>query len=110
MRRYYNDAKKYKAPTHAETGAKLKYDILELRLHPERLTKWYRCREDEANSLKEKEKQKKKEHEVQEWILYETQPGEALQQLYPLRKKQTKPEEPSWVTRLEEWGGRKSDN
>ena len=39
MQLYYNAAKKYKKPIHADTGTRLKYDIKELRLHPGKLTK-----------------------------------------------------------------------
>ena len=30
--------------------------------------------------------------------------GQSLQEMYPISKKQTKPIEPEWVTKLEEWG------
>ena len=38
MQLCYNAAKKYKRPIPAETGKRLKYDIDELRLRPEKLT------------------------------------------------------------------------
>lgn len=37
---YYDAAKKYNRPIQSETGARLKYDIKELRLHPGKLTQW----------------------------------------------------------------------
>ena len=40
MELYYIDAKKYKTPTPPETGAKLKYDIQELRIRQEKLATW----------------------------------------------------------------------
>ena len=45
---YYNAAKKYKTPTPQDTGSELKYDIRELRIPPEKLTKWYQ--EQEKNN------------------------------------------------------------
>ena len=87
-------------PTPSETGAKLKYDIRELRLRPERITKWYKGLEDEEYAQQEKGNQKKKENDAQDWALYETQIGEAPQQLYPLRKKKGNPAEPELVTAL----------
>ena len=41
---------------------------------------------------------------MQTWLNYKTQLGKALTQIYPIIKKQTNPEEPEWVTRLEQWG------
>ena len=41
IRIYYNTAEKYKQPTQAETGSRLKYDIKELRIHPGKLTQPY---------------------------------------------------------------------
>ena len=38
MKRYYNAAGEYKQPIPAETGARLKYDIKELRPRPGKLT------------------------------------------------------------------------
>ena len=38
MQLYYSAAKKYKKPIPTETGEKLRYDVKELREHPERLT------------------------------------------------------------------------
>ena len=35
MQTYYDEAQKYKTPNPSETGGELKYDIRELRLHPE---------------------------------------------------------------------------
>ena len=50
----YNAAKKYKHPIPAETGARLKYDIKELRLRPEKLTKSYHAQEEkETKTLQE---------------------------------------------------------
>ena len=40
---------------------------------------------------------------MQEWLNYKTQLGKELSQIYPLRKKQTNPTEPEWVTKLEQW-------
>ena len=47
MQLYYNAAKKYKVPTPQKVGRKLKYDIFEIRLHPEKLAKWYQEQEQE---------------------------------------------------------------
>ena len=47
IQRYYNAAKKYKTPTPPGTGGERKYDIRELRIRPENLTKWYKEQEGE---------------------------------------------------------------
>ena len=44
---FYNAAKKYKTPTPPGTGGERKYDIRELRIRPENLTKWYKEQEGE---------------------------------------------------------------
>ena len=68
MKRYYNAAKKYKAPIPSETGEKLKYDIHELRIRPELFDKWHQCRDDEKKCKAGRRKEKtKKENETQDW-------------------------------------------
>ena len=52
MQLYYNASKPYKTPTPQDTGGELKYDIRELRLRPENLTKWYQEQEQEKNMRK----------------------------------------------------------
>ena len=42
MHLYYDAAEKYKKPMHSETGARLKYDVQELRPHPGKLGERYR--------------------------------------------------------------------
>ena len=41
---------------------------------------------------------------TQEWPNYKKKIGVELQNIYPLSKKQNTPEEPEWVTELEQWG------
>ena len=41
---------------------------------------------------------------MQTWLNYKAQLGKALTQIYPLRKKQTNPAEPEWVTKRDQWG------
>ena len=50
MHLYYNPAKKYKKPIPPETGARLKYDIKELRLRPEKLTEEYQEQEQDKKT------------------------------------------------------------
>ena len=45
MQLYYSAAKNYKKPITSETGARLRYDIQELRIRPGNMTKWYKDRE-----------------------------------------------------------------
>ena len=95
----------------AETCNRLKYDIREILLRPGRWPKWYQGRDKAATEQRAKGKQKEKENDKQEWILYKTQQGKALRQLYPLSEKQTNQIEPAWLTRMGGWGrGRKSDS
>ena len=53
MHIYYNSAKKYKQPIPADTGTRLKYDIRELRLRPERMTKLFQEQEQETKAPQE---------------------------------------------------------
>ena len=101
MRLYYNAAKKYKKPIPADTGARLKYDIKELRLHPEKLTKAFQEQEQEA-----KEQQETK-HDWEEWGYYQKTLGKLLEKTYTLSKKPTMEKEPEWTLKLEEWGTNK---
>ena len=96
---YYNAEKTRKVPIAAETGAQLKYDIREPRIRPERLTKWHQCREDEALAQQDGDRQRKKETDIQDWTLRQTQLGDAIHRVYPLSKKQTTPSEPELVSR-----------
>ena len=41
-------SKEIKTPTPSDTGEELRYDIRDLRLHPEKLTTWYQEQEQEA--------------------------------------------------------------
>ena len=43
----------------------------------------------------------------QVWINFNTELDKAIQEVYPRSKKQTKPVEPEWATRLDEWGASK---
>ena len=47
---YYNTTKKYKQSIPPETGYRLKYDIIGLRLHPEKLTQGYQEHETERRT------------------------------------------------------------
>ena len=64
-------------------------------------------REEEANATQDDDRKKKQENDIQEWILYKTRLGGALQQPYPLSKQQTKPAEPELVTRQAAWARRR---
>ena len=65
MQLYYNAAKKYKTPTPPNTGIALKYDIRELRLRPEKLTKWYQEQEEE-NKRKNMQKMRQKTNQTRQ--------------------------------------------
>ena len=62
-----------------------------------------------AGSSANKKLQSNEQHQetfdnsTQEWFNYKNKLGEALQQIYSLSKKQTRTEEPEWVTKLEKW-------
>ena len=49
---YYNAAKKYKKPIHAETGKRLKYDTDGLLLRPEKLTSAFQDQKQEEGKNK----------------------------------------------------------
>ena len=98
MQLYYKAAKKYKKPTPAETGARLKYDVQELRLHPEKLQKRYQEQEQEA-----KQQEQNAANAAQGWGNYKEQLGKAMGGISAQYGK-IKPTEPSWVLRLGEWG------
>ena len=51
-----------------------------------------------------REKTTEKEEPTQEWATFKTKLGRGVHEVYPIRKKQTNPTEPEWVTRLGEWG------
>ena len=54
MQLYYSAAKKYKKPIPTVTGTRIKYDLKELREHPEKLTESYKkYTEREAEGLEE---------------------------------------------------------
>ena len=57
MQLYYNAAEKYKQPIPAETGARLKYDIKELRLRPEKVAQSYQKLELERETENPREAQ-----------------------------------------------------
>ena len=82
----YNASTKYKTPTPQDTGWELKYDILELRLHPEKLAKWYQEQEHEAEKAKESNKETQQQGQTdnatQEWLNYKNKLGAALKQIY----------------------------
>ena len=107
MQLYYNASKKYRTRTPKDTGWELKYSIRELRTRPENSPKWYKGQDHESA----KEKEPNKEIPQQKLIMRHRNGlttrkklGEALTQIYPLRKKQTHPAEPEWVTKLEKCG------
>ena len=107
MQLYYNASKIYRTPTPADKGQLLKCDIRELRIRPGKLTNRYQEQEQEAarpKTLQCDEKQGKFDNATHDWLNYKEKLGEALPQIYPLRKKQTRPEEPEWVAKLEKWG------
>ena len=85
----------------------LKYHVRELRIHPEKLTKWHQEQEQEAakaNALnKETQKQEKIDNATHEWLNYKNKLGAAITQIYPRRNKQTHAGEPEWVTKLAQW-------
>ena len=105
MQLYYNAAKKYTTPIPPVTGGMFKYEIRKLRIRPEKLTKTApmpsRGRKSEHQDT---EPMKEHENATRKWIRFKTKLGQAMQQIYPLRKKQTTPEEPARVKRKEEWG------
>ena len=102
---YYNTEKKYITPTPSETGKKIKYDIPELRIRPEKLTKRHRYQEEkDASAHQESRDPKGHGNTAPEWIRPKNKLGEEIQKVYPLSKKQRKPEEPASVTRLKERG------
>ena len=79
-----------------ETGKKLRYDIKELREHPEKLTKAYQEQEDRK---KERGEQR---HEWTEWEEYQKTLGKLLENV-PDKKKETKAMEPTWTRLMEKW-------
>ena len=101
MQLYYTAAKKYKKPIPADNGARLKYDIKELRPHPEKLTKSLQEHQQETNERQEIK------HDWGEWEGYQKTLGGLLEKTYPLRKKETMAKEPDWTLKLEEWGAEK---
>ena len=60
---YYNAAEKYKHPIPAVTGARLKYEIKELRVRPEKLTESYQ----EQEQAKETATLQESRHDWEEW-------------------------------------------
>ena len=72
MQLYYTAAKKYKKPIPADNGARLKYDIKELRLHPEKLTKSFQEHQQESNERQEIK------HEWGDWEDYQETVGKLL--------------------------------
>ena len=101
MQLYYNSAKKYKQPIPADAGLRLKYDIKEIRLHPEKLTRSFQEKEQEAKGEQETI------HDWEQWGDYQKSLGKQLEKPYPLRKKTTMAKEPEWTLKLEEWGTNK---
>ena len=89
----------------------LKYDIRELRIRPGQPTKWYQEQEQEAERTRalasNAQQQETLGNAPQEWLNYKNMLGEALRKIYPLSKKQTSPEEPERVTKLENGEPRK---
>ena len=113
MHLYYNAGNKYKTPTPQDTGGGLKYDLRELRLHPEKrqavpkTRKGTRGKQEENTMKNTHNKTNGQEHTnniMQSWLNYKTQLGKALTRIYPLSKTQKNPEEPEWVTKREQWG------
>ena len=94
---YYNAAEKYKHPIPADTGTRLKYDIRELRLRPERLTKAFQEQEQEAKTPQEA----KNGRNIKKTL------GKLPEKTYPRSKKATMAEEPDWALKLKEWGTNK---
>ena len=112
MQLYYSAAKKYKTPTPTDTEKTLRYDIRELRLRPAKPTNWHQDQDQETVETKAqqgKAQQQKSDNTAQEWMRCQGQLGKSTHQLYPLSKKQTCPEEPGLVTKLEEWGEEKEN-
>ena len=71
MKLYYNAAKKDKKPIPSETGARLKYDIEELRIRPEKLTKGWQ----EYEKGKETKELQEGQHCRGEWNSYNERIG-----------------------------------
>ena len=66
MHIYYNASEKYKQPIPAETGARLKYDIKGLRLHPKKLSIGHQAHVEDKETKELQEQQ----HEWGEWNSY----------------------------------------
>merc|ERR1712112_185631 len=96
--------KNTKKPIPAETGKKLKYDVKELRVNPEKLTGAFQ-KYDKQNETQEHENNQ--EHEWEEWETYQQRLGKILEETYPLKKKDTETAEPKWTTLMEKWGTEK---
>ena len=103
MKLYNNAAKKYKQPIPAETGARLQYDIKELRLRPEKISQSYQEQGQERETKISQEARRGWE----EWEDYQKTLGGLLGKTYPLRKKSTTAQEPEWTLKLEERGTHK---
>ena len=101
MQLYYNASKKYKNPIPAETGRNLKYDVKDLRKHPEKLTEAYQKQQQEIGRTEQPG------HNWREWEEYQMALGKLLFKTYPLKKKDAKAQEPEWTSRLDEWGAEK---
>ena len=78
---------------------RLKYDIKELRLHPEKLTKAFQDQQDRGETHEST-------HDWEEWETYQKTLGELLVKTYPLNKKETTAKEPEWALLLGKWGTR----
>ena len=90
--------KKIQKPIPTEAEKHLKYDLKELREHPEKLTNAYR------EYIERNKKEQDDKHDWREWGGYHKTLGKILAKTYPLKQKQTEAMEPNWILLMEKWG------